>query len=101
MEELYAVYLESLDQDLRVFRAESEAQAYFDAAQSEGKPVRMEKFTAYQITGVQNANGESASDPGFWEELYYDNGSCRLIERYSWHQHPEKEGYYADYSLEW
>ncbi|MCI6710984.1 MAG: hypothetical protein SPJ45_06985 [Anaerovoracaceae bacterium] len=101
MEELYAVYLESLDQDLRVFEKETEAQAHFDAMQSEGKPVKMEKFSIYQVTGVDKANGEAAADPGFWEELRYDNGNCKLIQHYSWHQAPEKEGYYADYSLEW
>ena len=90
MEELYAVYLESLDQDLRVFEM-----------QSAGKPVKMEKFNIYQVTGVDKANGEAAADPGFWEELRYDNGNCKLIQHYSWHQAPEKEGYYAEYSLEW
>ena len=63
MEELYAVYLESLDQDLRVFEKETEAQAHFDAMQSEGKPVKMEKFSIYQVTGVDKANGEAAADP--------------------------------------
>ena len=63
MEELYAVYLESLDQDLRFFKKETEAQAHFDAMQSEGKPVKMEKFSIYQVTGVDKANGEAAADP--------------------------------------
>lgn len=101
MEELYAVYLESLDQDLHVFGSKAEADAHMSAMESAGKPVKMEKFTMNQITGVSKANGEAASDPGFWEELQYDNGNCRLVEHYSWHSAPAKEGYYADYSLEW
>jgi hypothetical protein len=101
MEELYAVYIESLDQDLRVFDNQADAQAHFDLMQSEGKAVKMEKFTIYQVTGVEKANGAAAADPGFWEQLSYDNGNCTLVELYSWHQPPEKEGYYAEYSLEW
>ena len=42
MEELYAVYLESLDQDLRVFEKEADAQAHFDKMHSEGRPVKVE-----------------------------------------------------------
>lgn len=30
--------------------------------QSEGKPVKMEKFSIYQVTGVDKANGEAAAD---------------------------------------
>lgn len=101
MEELYAVYLESLDQDLRVFRNAAEAQSHFEMMESAGKPVKMEKFTSYQIAGFGKANGEAASDPGFWEEVRYDNGNCILKEFYCWHKAPEEEGYYAEYSLEW
>lgn len=101
MDELFAVYLESLDQDLRVFENEAEAQAHYDKLKAAGKAVKMEKFTIFQVTGVSKSNGAAASEPGFWEELRYDNGNCVLVEYYNWHTAPAKEGYYADYSLEW
>ena len=101
MDELFAVYLESLDQDLRVFSDEEEARKHYELMESAGKPVRMERFSIFEVEGIEKANGEAASDPGFWEEVRYDNGSCLLIEHYSWHQPPEKEGYYAEYNLEW
>lgn len=101
MEELYVVYLESLDQDLRVFDKKKDAESHFEMMQSAGKPVKMEVFSIYEVAGVDKSNGTSAGDPEFWEEVRYTNGSCTLIEHYSWHTAPEKEGYYADYSLEW
>ena len=101
MEELFAVYLESLDQDLRVFEKKEDAQTHFDLMLSAGKPVKMEVFSIYNVDGIDKANGEAANDPGFWEEVRYTNENCMLIEHYSWHTAPEKEGYYAEYSLQW
>ena len=99
MKKLFAVYLESLDQDLKVYTDEEEARQRLEALLAEGKPARMEKFESYQIIRFGKANGCSAKDPGFWEEIEYDNGRYRLIERYAWHMEPEEEGYYAEYIL--
>ncbi len=48
---------------------------------------------------MDKANGCSAKDPHFWEEIKYDNGRYTLTENFSWHTEPEEEGYYADYLL--
>lgn len=99
MKKLFAVYLESLDQELTVYTDEEEAKKRLEALLAEGKPAKMEKFESYQIIRFGKSNGCSASDPGFWEEIEYDNGRYRLIERYAWHTEPEEEGYYAEYIL--
>lgn len=100
MGDLIAVYLESLDQDLRVFKDdENAAMARFEELKQAGKPVNTQKFNDSMITGVAKSNGTSASDPGFWEELRYDNGTCTLVVHYSWHSDPDPEGYYPDYQL--
>lgn len=99
MKELFAVYLESLDQDLRVYTDREAAQARFDELKAAGKPVKIEVFGSHQIIGVEKANGCSAKDPHFWEELRYDNGRYILTERFTWHTEPEEDGYYAEYIL--
>ncbi len=101
MKKLYAVYLESLDQELQVFLDEAEALVRFNELEAAGKPVKMQVFADYMVCGVDKANGCSASDPEFWEDLRYDNNECKLIEHFSWHTDPEPEGYYAEYSLLW
>lgn len=101
MKLLYAVYLESLDLDLQVFLDKEEALARVAELETAGKPVKMETFGSHQIVGFEKANGVNAKSPGFWEEITYDNGSCRLIETFSWHQEPEEEGYYAEYQFSW
>jgi len=73
MKELFAVYLESLDQDLQVFLDKAEAEAHMAELQKAGKPVKMQVFGSHQIVGVEKANGCSAKDPNFWEDLYYNN----------------------------
>ena len=99
MKKLFAVYLESLDQDLNVYTDEREALQRLKKLQAEGKPAKMEKFESYQAVRFGKANGCSAKDPSFWEEIEYDNGRYRLIERDAWHTEPEEEGYYAEYFL--
>ena len=99
MKELFAVYLESLDQNLTVFTNKEEAQKLLDEWTAEGKPARMQVFADYQICALDKANGCSANDPGFWEEISYNNGRYMLTERFSWHTEPEEEGYYAEYIL--
>jgi len=101
IKKLYAVYLESLDQDLQVFLDEAEAQARLNELEAAGKPVKMQMFASNMISGVDKANGCSARDSHFWEEIEYNNGTCKLIEHFSWHSDPEPEGYYAEYSLLW
>ncbi len=99
MKELFAVYLESLDQNLTVFTNKEEAQKLFDEWKAAGKPVKMQVFGSHQLCALEKANGCSAKDPGFWEEMRYNNGRYILTERYSWHTEPEEEGYYAEYFL--
>ena len=99
MKELFVVYLESLDQDLQVFFDRKEAEAHFSKLEKAGKPVKMQIFGSHQIVGVDKANGCSAKDPTFWEDLFYNNGDYMLLEHFSWHEAPEKEGYYATYEL--
>ena len=48
MKKLFAVYLESLDQDLNVYTDEREALQRLEKLQAEGKPAKMEKFESYQ-----------------------------------------------------
>lgn len=99
MGELFAVYIESLDQDLRVYEDEKEANARYEELKAEGKPVKIEKFGRWQMVALEKANGCSAKDTSFWEEIRYDNGRYILTERYEWHKEPDEEGYYADYYL--
>ena len=100
MKELFAVYIESLDQDLRVFLNRDEAEAHMAELKNAGKPVKMQVFGSHQIVRVEKANGCSAKDPNFWEDLYYNNGTYTLLEHFSWHESPEEEGYYATYDLD-
>lgn len=99
MKLLFAVYLESLDQDLQVFLDKEEALAKVAELEAAGKPVKMETFGSHQICGFEKANGVNAKSPGFWEEITYDNGNWLLVETFSWHQEPAPEGYYAEYEL--
>ena len=101
MKNLYAVYLESLDQDLQVFPEETEAEAKFKELEAAGKPVKMQKFESHMMCGFDKANGCSAKDADFWEEILYDNKECKLVEHFRWHTDPEPEGYYPEYSLLW
>lgn len=97
--ELFAVYLESLDQNLVVFEKEENAHKYFDELKAEGKPVKVQKFGDWQLAQFEKATWASTDDPEYFEELKYNNGRYVLIVRYCWHQPPEKEGYYADYEI--
>lgn len=99
MKELFAIYLESLDQELQVFLNEDEANARAEELKKAGKPVKIQKFGDWQIQGVSKSNGTAADDPEFWEELIYDNGKYLLTEHFCWHQAPDEEGYYPDYDL--
>ena len=101
MKELYAVYLESLDQDLRVYLDKDEAKARYDELVAQDKPVKVQKFSDYQIVSFVKENGAPASSPDFWEEIIYDNGTCKLVETFRWHKDPDPEGYYADYLMRW
>ncbi len=65
MKKLFAVYLESLDQDLNVYTDEREALQRLEKLQAEGKPAKMEKFESYQAVRFGKANGCSAKDPSF------------------------------------
>ena len=73
MKKLFADYLESLDQDLNVYTDEREALQRLEKLQAEGKPAKMEKFESYQAVRFGIANGCSANDPSFCEEIEYDN----------------------------
>ncbi len=42
MKELFAVYLESLDQDLKVYTDKEQAEKRYDELKAAGKPVKME-----------------------------------------------------------
>ncbi len=99
MDELYVVFVESIDMDLKVYEKKDEAQADFDSRQSQDQPVKMEKFGMWQVAEVERSNGNSADDPDYWERLILDNGMCKLVMDYTWHQAPDKEGYYADYAI--
>ena len=99
MKELFAVYLESLDQDLKVYNDRAEAEKRLEELTASGKPAKMEVFGSHQIVAVDKANGCAANDPHFWEEQKYDNGRYTLTESFSWHTEPDEEGYYADYLL--
>lgn len=99
MDKLYAVFLESLDMNLAVYESKDEAQKAYDEYEAAGKPVRMEIFEFWQAISVEKSNGTSASDPGFWEEIVFDNGSFKLVQTYSWHQENDEQVYYPDYIL--
>ncbi len=99
MKELYAVYLESLDQELRVYTDKAEAKKRVEELTAEGKSPKVQLFGSHQIISFNKSNGCSAKDPSFWEEIRYDNGRYILIETFCWHEEPEPEGYYADYIL--
>ena len=99
MDELFVVFVESIDMDLKVYEKKEEAQADFDARQSKGQAVNMQSFGMWQVVEVERSNGNSANDPDYWERLILDNGTYKLVLDYTWHQPPEKEGYYADYSI--
>ncbi len=97
---LHAVFVESIDLDLKVYESKDEAQKAFEELQNAGKPVRMEVFEDYHAVMVQKANGCQPDDPAFWEGIVYDNGNCRLLQKFSWHQQPPApEGYYPDYVI--
>lgn len=99
MDELYAVYIESIDMNLRVYKDKAEAEAAYEADREAGKPVKMEKFGTWQVAEVERSNGNMPEDKDYWERMILDNGSCKLVINYTWHEPPEKEGYYADYML--
>ncbi len=99
MLELFAVYLESLDQNLQVFDSEAAANAKAEEYRAAGKPVKLQKFNSNMITKVIKSNGASASDPEFWEKLTYDNGDCKLVERFSWHNVNGKMEYEPEYNI--
>lgn len=99
MDELYVVFVESIDLDLKVYENKDEAQADFDAREKAGKPVKMEAFGMWQVVSVERSNGNSSGDPDYWEELVLNNGRCKLVMNYNWHQPPDPEGYYADYTI--
>lgn len=99
MDELYVVFLESIDMDLKVYEKKDEAQADFDERQAKGQPVKMETFGMWQVAEVERSNGNSADDPDYWERLTLNNGKCKLVMDYTWHQAPDPEGYYADYAI--
>lgn len=65
MKKLFAVYLESLDQDLNVYTDEREALQRLEKLQAEGKPAKMEKFESYQAVRFGKANGCSAQGSEF------------------------------------
>ncbi|MDD6255702.1 MAG: hypothetical protein PUA82_06860 [Eubacteriales bacterium] len=99
MDELYAVFLESLDMNLTVFEKKEEAQALYDQLKEQGKPVRMETFGMWQVEEVERSNGNMPDDDDYWEKMTLNNGKCRLVVSYTWHKAPDPEGYYADYLL--
>lgn len=99
MDELYAVFLESLDMNLTVFEKQEEAQALYDQLKEQGKPVRMETFGMWQVEEVERSNGNMPDDDDYWEKMTLNNGKCRLVVSYTWHKTPDPEGYYADYLL--
>lgn len=99
MDELYVVFVESIDMDLKVYEKKDEAQADFEERQKAGKPVKLETFGMWQVVEVERSNGNSANDPDYWERMILNNGTCKLVLNYTWHQPPEKEGYYADYTI--
>lgn len=96
---LHAVFVESIDLNLKVYESKDEAQKAFDELQNAGKPVRMEVFEDYHAVLVEKANGAQHDDPEFWEGIVYDNGKCRLLQKFSWHKPPAEEGYYPDYVI--
>ena len=97
---LYAVFVESIDLDLKVYESKDEAQKAFEELQNADKPARMEVFEDYHAVLVQKASGCQPDDPEFWEGIVYDNGgNCRLLQRFSWHKEPDTEGYYPDYLI--
>ena len=99
MDELFVVFVESIDMDLKVYEKKEEAEADLDGRLAQKQPARMESFGMWQVAEVEKSNGNSASDPDYWERLILNNGKCKLVLDYTWHQPPEKEGYYADYSI--
>ena len=99
MFELFAVYLESLDQNLQIFDNESEANKKAEEYRAAGKPVKIQKFTSHMVKKVIKSNGTSADDPEFWEKLMYDNGECKLVERFSWHNVNGRMEYEPEYSI--
>ncbi len=96
---LHAVFVESIDLDLTVFESKDRAQKAYDELKAAGKPVRMETFEDWHAVLVEKANGAQPDDPEFWEGVIYDNGNCRLLQKFTWHQPPAKEGYYPDFMI--
>ena len=99
MLELFAVYLEGADQNLQVFDDEASANAKVEEYKAVGKSVKLQKFTSDMVKKVLKNNGVTVDDPDFWEKLAYDNGECKLIERYSWHDVNGKMEYTPEYSI--